>query len=281
MILKDGPCLAGATCLLNQFKKRKLRDLRYQITPCTSGVANQLFPKLCRQRCSVTVWFSYLDWHICLYRFQTILLPQKGTHLTTKYQHLLPHLLPRGLTSPSNTAGRTLVLWLIRTVHDSCCSCSCTGVPLRALVTPCAIRSAKSSPLLDSSSCAGILLFAAPSRARVAAYLCLNCWWAACCSRTLWSMCACMVSSCSGENAKSEGRSILYIFPTQALASVDLIPRSNASMIEKPVHGLETLKMCIITASPGEDVGSGRGKLEVGSDQERRSLPQARLVPEP
>ena len=50
-------------------------------------------------------------------------------------------------------------------------------------------------------------------------------------------------------------------------------------VIGTPVHVLET--MFIITASPGEDDGSGRGKLEVGNDQERPSLPQARPVPQP
>ena len=66
-------------------------------------------------------------------------------------------------------------------------------------------------------------------------------------------------------------------------------------LIGKPVHVLETLeddprcrhrgvqktsKMYIFVATPGEDDGRRRGILEVGSDQERSSLPQARLVPD-
>ena len=58
--------------------------------------------------------------------------------LCTRYLDQSP-----GLKRPSNTAGQTLVFRLIRTVPDSCLCCSCTGVPLRALVTPCAIPSAK------------------------------------------------------------------------------------------------------------------------------------------
>ena len=41
-------------------------------------------------------------------------------------------------------------------------------------------------------------------------------------------------------NSESDGRSILYLSLTQALVSIDLMSRSNASMIEKRVHGLET-----------------------------------------
>ena len=91
-----------------------------------------------------------------------------------------------------------------------------------------------------------------------------------------------MVSSGSGEIAESGGRSILYLLPTQALAFADLFSRSIASMIGKPVHELQTLKMNITIATPGEDNGRRRGKLEVRRWKEPRGgLPSPKLASSP